>query len=54
MTEYLIPAGDGASEYVEKRSRFIGQVRRVETEDEARDFIAATKKKYYDARHNCW
>ena len=54
MTEYLIPAGDGASEYVEKRSRFIGQVRRVETEDEARDFIASAKKKYYDARHNCW
>lgn len=54
MTEYLIPAGDGASEYVEKRSRFLGHVRRAETEDEAREFIAATKKKYYDARHNCW
>ena len=26
----------------------------VETEDEARAFIAEMKKKYYDARHNCW
>ena len=54
MIEYLIPAGDGESEYIEKRSRFLGHVRCVETEDEAREFIAATKKKYYDARHNCW
>ena len=29
-------------------------MRRVETEDEARAFIAEMKKQYYDARHNCW
>ena len=29
-------------------------MRPVETEDEARAFIADMKKKYYDARHNCW
>ena len=54
MSEYLIPAGEGESEYVEKRSRFLGHVRPVLSEDEAREFIAAMKKKYYDARHNCW
>ena len=54
MTEYLIPTGAGESEYVEKRSSFLGHLRCVETEDEARAFIAETKKKYYDARHNCW
>lgn len=54
MTEYTIPTGAGESEYVEKRSRFLGHVRPVESEDEARAFIAEIKKKYYDARHNCW
>ena len=29
-------------------------MRPVETEDEAREFIAAMKKQYHDARHNCW
>ena len=54
MTEYLIPTGAGESEYVEKRSSFLGHLRCVDTEDEARAFIAEMKKKYYDARHNCW
>ena len=54
MTEYQIPTGAGESEYVEKRSRFLGHVRPVESEDEARAFLAEMKKKYYDARHNCW
>ena len=54
MGEYYIPTGAGEAEFTEKRSRFLGHVRRVETEDEARAFIAEMKKKYYDARHNCW
>ena len=54
MNEYYIPTGAGESEYVEKRSQFLGHVRRVESEDEARAFIAEMKKKHYDARHNCW
>ena len=54
MAEYFIPTGAGEAEFVEKRSTFMGHVRLVETEDEARDFIAQMKKKYHDARHNCW
>ena len=54
MGEYYIPSGAGEAEFVEKRSTFMGHVRLVETEDEARAFIAEMKKKYYDARHNCW
>ena len=54
MISFFIPAGSGESELVEKRSRFLGHVRRVENEDEARAFVAEMKKKYYDARHNCW
>lgn len=54
MAEYYIPSGAGEAEFVEKRSSFLGHVRLVETEDEARAFIAEMKKKYHDARHNCW
>ena len=54
MTEYYIPTGPGEAEFTEKRSRFLGHVRRVESEEEAKAFIAEMKKKYYDARHNCW
>ena len=54
MSEYYIPTGPGEAEFTEKRSRFLGHVRVAETEDEARAFIAEMKKKYYDARHNCW
>ncbi len=54
MTEYYIPAGPGEAEFVEKRSSFLGHVRMVETEEDAKAFIAAVKKEHYDARHNCW
>ena len=54
MTEYYIPTGHSQTELVEKRSRFIGQVWRVSSEEEARARIEETKKKHYDARHNCW
>ena len=54
MSAYLIPTGPGEAEFVEKRSRFLGHVRQVQSEEEARAFIAQMKKQYYDARHNCW
>lgn len=54
MTEYYIPTGHGEAELVEKRSRFIGQVWRVSSEEEARARIEETRKRYYDARHHCW
>ena len=51
---YLMPAGYGEAEFIEKRSRFIGQVHPVYSENEAREIISRTKAKYHDARHNCW
>ena len=54
MTEYFIPTAPSEAELVEKRSRFIGQLRPVETEEQARAFLEAVKKEHYDARHNCW
>lgn len=44
----------GASaETEEKKSRFIATLHAVTTKEEAEAFIAACKKKYPDARHNC-
>ena len=55
MTEaYLTPAGEGSSEYAEKKSRFLGRVFAVSSEDEARALLEAVKREHYDARHNCW
>ena len=54
MNSYITPCGYGSGELTEKRSRFIGQVWRVESEAEARARIEETKKRYFDARHNCW
>ena len=54
MTEYYIPTGSSETEFVEKRSRFLGRVWPVDSEEEARARIEETKKRHYDARHNCW
>ena len=54
MEEYLVPTGYGEDEFTEKKSRFIGRVWPVETEEEALAKIAEMKKQHYDATHNCW
>ncbi len=53
LEAYKILYEGGMGEIVEKKSRFIATVRKVENEEEALAFIAETKKKYWDARHNC-
>lgn len=45
---------DGTGEVVEKKSRFIANVFNIENEDEAAQLVASVKKKYWDARHNCY
>lgn len=54
MEEYLVPTGFGEDFFVEKKSRFIGRIWCVETEEEALARIAEMKKQHYDATHNCW
>ena len=44
----------GEGELVEKKSRFIATVIPAQTEEEALSFIERTRKKYWDARHNCY
>ena len=50
---YNILYEGGTGEIVEKKSRFIADIRPVESEEEALAFIAEMKKKYWDARHHC-
>lgn len=40
--------------YEEKRSKFLASAFHIESENEAKEIILARKKKYYDARHNCY
>ena len=54
MDEYLVPTGFGEDEFIEKKSRFIGRVWPVDTEEEALAKIQQMKKQHYDATHNCW
>lgn len=51
---YRILTEQGYGEIVEKKSRFIASLSPVETEEEALAFIESVRKKYYDARHNCF
>ena len=44
MDEYLIPTQFGEAEFVEKKSRFIGRVWPVDTEEEALAKIQEMKK----------
>lgn len=51
---YKIIEYGGTGEIVEKKSRFIADVKAVCTEEEAVAFIEAIKKRYWDARHHCY
>ena len=44
----------GEGEIVEKKSRFIATAAPVRSEEEALQIIEQIRKKYWDARHNCY
>ena len=54
MEQYKTVLEGGAGEIVEKKSRFIATVRPVKNEEEALAFLEEMRKKYWDARHNCY
>lgn len=54
LEQYKTIYEGGEGEIVEKKSRFIATVRPVESEEEALAFLEEMKKKYWDARHNCY
>lgn len=54
MDKYVTVKAFGQAEIVEKKSRFIANVKPITSEDDAVAYIEEIKKKYWDARHNCY
>lgn len=52
--KYKVLYEGGEAEITEKKSRFIATVCPVETEEDALVFIESMRKKYWNARHNCY
>ena len=53
MEEFVTIKNNVTSEFVEKKSKFIGNLYYVENTKEAEEIIKNVKKKYFDAKHNC-
>ncbi|HEL2057919.1 TPA: YigZ family protein [Streptococcus suis] len=53
MKEFKTIKADGIVEEEIKKSRFICFMKRVTSEEEAREFINSIKKEHYKANHNC-
>ncbi|WP_337969715.1 YigZ family protein [Virgibacillus salexigens] len=53
LDNYFTAKKQGNDEIIIQKSRFIGYVKRAETEQEAQAFIQGIKKKHHDATHNC-
>lgn len=51
---YKILYQGGSGEIIEKKSRFIATLSGITEEEQALSFIAALKKQYWDASHNCY
>ncbi len=44
----------GSAEVIEKKSRFIGEIYPIGSEEEAQNIVNQIRKKHYDARHHCF
>lgn len=51
---YFTVKGSAVAEFQEKKSVFIGYIKRVTTEDEAKEFVAEIKGKHKEATHNVY
>ena len=54
MSSYRTIKNESSDEFIEKKSRFIGYVRPVKTQEEALAFINEIKSKHWDATHNVY
>ena len=54
MDEYLVPTQEAHPEFTERRSRFIGHVFPVETEEEALAQLKSMREKHWNATHNVY
>lgn len=54
MEAYKVPVGEGIGEFTEKKSRFIGHMYPVQTEEQVQERLRALRKQYWDASHHVW
>ncbi len=54
LKEYKTVEYENSSEFVEKRSRFIGCVKPVKTQEEAVSFVNSVRSRHWDASHNVY
>lgn len=54
MSDFYTIADYGSDEFTEKKSKFIGYIKHIETEEEAAAFISEIKGKHWDAKHNVY
>lgn len=54
MKSFKTISGENVFEFTEKRSKFIGTIKHIETEEQAVQFINEMRSKYWDARHNVY
>ena len=53
MEEFITIEENVQTEITEKKSKFIANLFYIENVEEAENIIKQTKKKYFDAKHNC-
>ena len=53
MNNFISIKKNVETEIIVKKSKFICNLIKVESQKEAEEYIKKIKKKYYDARHNC-
>ena len=54
MEEYLVPTREAHAEFTERKSRFIGHIFPVDTEEEALAQLKKMREKYWNATHNVY
>ena len=54
MEQFKTIMQDAQAEIEEKKSRFIANVYYIENAEEAEEHLKQIRKKYFDARHNCF
>jgi len=54
MKSFRVPAANASAEFIEKKSRFIGNIFKVETAEEATEIIKRMQKQFWDATHNVY
>ncbi len=52
--EYFTVRDKASSSFTEKRSKFLGYITHIQSEEHAAEFIENIKRKHFDARHNVY